>query len=42
MERAKPPRWLTYVNKFFIAVSKLGIGGGNGPLVLAATSAALP
>jgi deazaflavin-dependent oxidoreductase (nitroreductase family) len=34
MERVKPPWWLKYVNKVFIAVSKLGIGGNNGPLVL--------
>lgn len=34
MERVRPPWWLKYVNKVFIAASKLGIGGSNGPLVL--------
>lgn len=34
MERVRPPWWLKYVNKVFIAASKLGIGGEKGPLVL--------
>lgn len=34
MERVRPPWWLKYVNKVFIALSKLGVGGAKGPLVL--------
>ena len=34
MERVRPPWWLKYVNKVFIGLSKLGIGGDKGPLVL--------
>lgn len=32
--RVRPPWWLKYVNKVFIGLSKLGIGGTKGPLVL--------
>lgn len=34
MERVRPPWWLKYVNRVFIALSKLGVGGAKGPLVL--------
>ena len=34
MERVRPPWWLKYVNKVFIGLSKLGVGGDKGPLVL--------
>lgn len=33
-QRVRPPWWLKYVNKVFIGLSKLGIGGDKGPLVL--------
>ncbi|CAM3581848.1 nitroreductase family deazaflavin-dependent oxidoreductase [Mycobacterium frederiksbergense] len=33
-QRVRPPWWLKYVNKVFIGLSKLGIGGTKGPLVL--------
>ena len=33
-ERVRPPWWLKYVNTVFIGLSKLGIGGTKGPLVL--------
>jgi deazaflavin-dependent oxidoreductase (nitroreductase family) len=33
-QRVRPPWWLKYVNKVFIGMSKLGIGGSKGPLVL--------
>ncbi len=33
-QRVRPPWWLKYVNKVFIGLSKLGVGGDKGPLVL--------
>ncbi|MDZ7885384.1 MAG: nitroreductase family deazaflavin-dependent oxidoreductase [Mycobacterium sp.] len=33
-QRVRPPWWLKYVNKVFIGLSTLGIGGDTGPLVL--------
>lgn len=33
-ERIRPPWWLKYVNKVMIGLSKLGVGGDKGPLVL--------
>lgn len=33
-ERIRPPWWLKYVNKVMIGLSKLGVGGDTGPLVL--------
>lgn len=33
-QRVRPPWWLKYVNKAFIAASKIGIGGAKGPVVL--------
>ncbi|MDO0972935.1 nitroreductase family deazaflavin-dependent oxidoreductase [Mycolicibacterium frederiksbergense] len=33
-QRVRPPWWLKYVNKVFIGLSKLGVGGDMGPLVL--------
>lgn len=33
-QRIRPPWWLKYVNKVFIGLSKLGVGGDKGPLVL--------
>lgn len=33
-ERIRPPWWLKYVNKVMIGLSKLGVGGEKGPLVL--------
>lgn len=36
-ERIRPPWWLKYVNKAFIGLSKIGIGGTKGPMVLTVT-----
>lgn len=36
-QRVRPPWWLKYVNKVFIGLSKVGIGGTKGPLVLTVT-----
>lgn len=34
MERILPPWWLKYVNKVTIGLSKLGVGGEKGPVIL--------
>jgi deazaflavin-dependent oxidoreductase (nitroreductase family) len=34
MERIMPPWWLKYVNKVMIGLSKLGVGGEKGPVIL--------
>ncbi|KAA0118587.1 nitroreductase family deazaflavin-dependent oxidoreductase [Mycolicibacterium sp. P9-22] len=34
MERVMPPWWLKYVNKVMIGLSKLGVGGEKGPVIL--------
>lgn len=36
-QKVRPPWWLKYVNKGFIGLSKLGIGGKKGPVVLTVT-----
>lgn len=33
-QRVRPPWWLKYVNRVFIGLSKLGIGGDKGPVIL--------
>lgn len=33
-QRVRPPWWLKYVNKVFIGLSKLGVGGEKGPAIL--------
>ena len=33
-QRVRPPWWLKYVNKVFLGLSKLGVGGQKGPVVL--------
>ena len=33
-QRVRPPWWLKYVNKVFIGLSALGLGGEKGPAVL--------
>ncbi|ABK74490.1 nitroreductase family deazaflavin-dependent oxidoreductase [Mycolicibacterium smegmatis] len=33
-ERIRPPWWLKYVNKVMIGLSKVGVGGDKGPVVL--------
>jgi deazaflavin-dependent oxidoreductase (nitroreductase family) len=34
MERIMPPWWLKHVNKVMIGLSKLGVGGEKGPVIL--------
>lgn len=33
-KRVRPPWWLKYVNKVIIGLSKLGVGGDKGPVIL--------
>jgi deazaflavin-dependent oxidoreductase (nitroreductase family) len=35
--RIRPPWWLKYVNKVMIGLSRLGVGGGRGPVILTVT-----